>query len=50
MSDGDLDALEVYLSSANLVTSWTFPRPGQHRSYVLVLEGGVEGDCRTWRA
>jgi len=41
MPDSELDALEHYLGSAAFVTSWTFPNPGQHRSYVLVLEGGV---------
>lgn len=41
MPDGELDALEYYLAGASLVSSWTFPRPGQHRSYVLVLEGGI---------
>ena|SRR5579859_1601341 len=41
MSNGEFDALEHYLSTASFVSSWTFPHPRQHRSYVLVLEGGV---------
>lgn len=41
MPDDELDALERYLESGALIGSWTFANPGQHRSYVLVLEGGV---------
>jgi hypothetical protein len=41
MSNGEVAALEHYLATASFVSSWTFPHPGQHRSYVLVLEGGV---------
>jgi hypothetical protein len=41
MPDDGLSALDAYLSAAAFVSSWTFPRPGQHRSYVIVLEGGV---------
>lgn len=40
MPDAELDAIEEYLEAASLINSWTFPNPGQHRSYVLVLEGG----------
>jgi len=41
MPEVELDALDYYLGSATIVGSWTFPNPGQHRSYVIVFESGV---------